>query len=324
MLFFQPQSLFSAPAAPCAGGGKGNRAVNRFFPLGKIARLNTSAALLGVLFAWAVLPLHADDLTWSGGDGDWSAAASWLPDGRRSPEIASGMDSATVASGAVAYVPDGKSDWINNSRVTIEKGGGWTQAGESINWIRIGNGAAHARRLLVTGGTFEAGHSEMVVVGCDGGRGTLAVSAGGSLTARGLLIQSGTMSVLDKDSSVSVSGELQLRGNGVVASVSGGTLNVGLFSLNDSDAGAGTVVAFSAGRINVTAEELKFDGIYTENNNVYLDFTGKASGVLFLKHGLSENARKLLLEGRVRLNGAAAPGAFSINETSDGVEISVR
>lgn len=287
------------------------------------AIVNTAMALPVFTLVLGIMTANADDFTWAGSSGDWNSEAHWLPGANRIPELATGLDSATIGSGAVTYTPGG--DWINNGVVTISGKGSWTQAQGSVDWIRIGNGEGNAGELIIKGGTFNAGSSEMVIVGADGGTGKIDLSAGGSLVAKGVLIQSGTITVSGKDSSLNVSGELQLRGNGVVASVSEGTLNIGLLSLNDTtDADVISVISFSGGRINVTADELQFDGIYTENNNDYIDFTEKAAGVLFLKHGLLANAEKLLREGRVRNNGATEPGAFSINETPDGVEISVR
>ena len=178
---------------------------------------------------------------------------------------------------------------VGSTAHVVQSAGAWNATGD---WFEVAPRSGGNATYIITGGTITHTGAQWLVVGANGGSGTLAVSNGSAITANRLLVgnSSGSAGVVtfSDNASFSTSGELRL-GNGGSASVTqqdsatvrGGTLN--LYTADDSyNLQGGTLgintINMNSGAFTWNGATLTTREIAGNVNNGSTDFSDNSGG----------------------------------------------
>ena len=303
-----------------------------------------AGVIVVVGFATNLRMARAVDRIWEGGDGLWTDAANWDPDGV--PDIAFGADTALIHSGTVEYVATAGDPWVNDSTVTIETGGTWVQSGTDDYAQILGT------LEILAGGTFDPGTANRIdlfgELHVNGGTASgppqrwntndftlITLENGGTMysgsdnplliiTGAGSLEinEGGTLFLGDIDDTAGVS-DLRSRGDGI--QISGGTLHARRlwFDGNDGHFSGPRVVEFSGGRIELSDANAD-NAIRVDYADSYLDFIGSSGTLLFTNLFDEADVTGMITAGEIRRNGAIDLSQFVVSTVVDGIQVTLQ
>ncbi len=295
----------------------------------KSTRLPITALLLAVVSAH---PACAALVSWTGADDDqYNNPANWDPAGV--PNTNTGGDTAYIGSGSVIYPAAAGDLQIRNGNMLHIDGGSWTQTGGAA-WVQLGGGT-----LQVTAGSFHHGTSENIVrdsgssIIVTGGTATLRSGAGGNFehnASHGTFTLEGTGTVnignhlifggasdsftVGGTATINVTNEFVLSSS---FQMSGGSLHARLFSFG----GAGNI-DFSGGLLSLDGST-SFNGFWGTGGDNGINFTEESTGVFLFRDSTIAVLNPFLSNGAIKYNGISDPSMFHLNETEDGVYVTL-
>lgn len=256
----------------------------------------------------------AELVTWKGANGDWNHANQWTPE--HVPLLG---DDVVINGGTAEYwgVAAGQlgASIHNDSTVTINGGTVHFNVGD---WVSVGTGGSGAASALTinAGGTYDMNGGQLGIGNATSGEvGVVTVAAGGSLLSNGAWIEMQTTGTLNSAGTVSGFGDINLRGG--IINVTDGTFSATTLKLLGD---ASTGVQFNIFGGTVVANSLAYNAWEVS----YLNFTPGSTGVLQLANVSTSQLADLLAAGRIRVDGVADPGAFTVTAyDANGAQVSL-